>query len=318
MANRAAIIDLGTNTFHLLIFEWEGKRYTILDKVQIPVKLGSGAFETNTIKPEAFERGVAALRQFKELLDTENIQMVETFGTSALRNTSNASEFIQTAEEILGTPLQVIAGDKEAELIHEGVSHAVPFGEEPHLIMDIGGGSVEFIIADNKNIFWKKSFEIGASRLLQRFEPNDPMVGDEVETIEDYLEEELSLVWTKAEKYQTRSLTGASGSFESLAAIDMELYHSTAQTQPFVHYILDVDHFLHLSDKLIYASKRELEQMPGLPPFRIEMISIACIMIRYVVQRLRIRKLIVSDYALKEGVMFRIIKGEKILNTVTN
>ncbi|MDQ3072787.1 MAG: phosphatase [Bacteroidota bacterium] len=310
MEQRAAIIDLGTNTFHLLIFEWSGTRYSILHKLQLPVKLGKGAFADKLITPESYDRGLKALLDFKKLIEQYKISRVEAFGTSALRNASNAEGFVREAEVLLGIEMKIINGKKEAELIYEGVRHAIPFGDDPHLIMDIGGGSVEFIIADKDYIFWKQSYEIGAARLLEKFSPESPMAAELQEAIESYLEDELEMLWVKAEKYQVRVLAGASGSFESLASIDIELYHSTQQAQPFVHYILNFERFEKIHATIMEATREDLEHMPGLPSFRVEMIALSALMIKYVLTRLKIRKVIVSDYALKEGVMFRIMNNQ--------
>lgn len=306
-AHRAAIIDLGTNTFHLLAIEWEGRIYRVLDKLQVPVKLGKGAFEDNLIKEEAFSRGIAALIEFKSLIASYHITTVEAYGTSALRNAKNATEFLKQAETILGHPINVIDGTKEAELIYTGVRRAVPMGDDAHLIMDIGGGSVEFIIADSNYIYWKKSFEIGAARLIERFNTTDPMEEIDILALEQYLEKELSILWVKAAKYQIKTLIGASGSFESLASMEMELFHSATQAAHFLHHMLDMNHFCDIYNRIIHSTREELKEIPGLPQFRVEMITVAVVMIKYVLHRLNIKKVIASDYALKEGVMFSLM-----------
>jgi exopolyphosphatase/guanosine-5'-triphosphate,3'-diphosphate pyrophosphatase len=306
--HRAAIIDLGTNTFHILIFEWEGIQYKVIDKLQIPVKLGKGAFDDLRIKEDAYGRGIAAMIEFKTLLESYQVTQVEAFGTSALRNAINADDFRKEAESIIGHPIQVINGGREAELIYNGVSHAVPMSDEPHLIMDIGGGSVEFIIANDHYIHWKKSFEIGAARLIERYHSSDPLDEAAIIALQAHLEDQLALVWIKGEKYQVKTLIGASGSFESIAAIEMEAYHSTSQVFPFVHHIIDMQHFREIYERIISTKRDELKLIPGMPEFRAEMMTVAIIMINYVIKKLNIRKLIASDYALKEGVMFNMMK----------
>jgi exopolyphosphatase/guanosine-5'-triphosphate,3'-diphosphate pyrophosphatase len=312
MLQRAAIVDLGTNTFHMLIIQWEDNLYKVLDKLQIPVKLGKGAFKDSIIQPDAYSRGVSALIEFKSLMASYDITRVEAFGTSALRNATNTEEFLHEAEILLGTPVKVIDGGQEAEYIYNGVKRAVPLGDEPHLIMDIGGGSVEFIIADGKTIFWKKSYEIGAARLIERFADGDPMSEKAIASLEDYLEKQLEMVWLKAEKYQIKTLVGASGSFETLAAIEMELFHSAKQATHFMHYILQLPLFEKIYNKMLISSQEELAQLPGMPAFRVEMITVAVVMVHYVLHRMRLKKMIVSDYALKEGVMFKLMSEEEL------
>ncbi len=309
MPYRAAVIDLGTNTFHIVILEWEGQRYQVLDKLQVPVKLGKGAFSDHVIQEDAYVRGISTLIEFKNLIDRYQVTRVEMFGTSVLRNATNAADFAKEAEIILGHPIVVISGLEEAELIYLGVKSAVPMGKEPHLIMDIGGGSVEFIIADDSNIFWRKSYEIGAARLIENFSKSDPLDNHSIHQLQEFLEKELESVWVKANKYQVRTLIGASGSFESVSGIEMEQFHSNTQSDHFVHHIIDLHHFEEIYNKIITSTQAELAQMPGLPQFRVEMISVGIVLIKYVMKRLNLKKMIASDYALKEGVMFKLMKN---------
>jgi len=310
MTSRAAIIDLGTNTFHILIIEWEGQRYKMLDKLQVPVKLGKGAFSGKLITHDAYSRGIAAMIEFKTLLERHEVTIVEGYGTSILRNASNGQDFVKEAESIIGHTIKVISGEEEAELIYLGVKSAVPLGSDPHLIMDIGGGSVEFIIADDAEIFWRKSYEIGAARLMEKFSPSDPMDEQEIDALEHFLDSELQLVWQKTAKYQAKTLVGASGSFESVSGMEMQMYHSHKQSDHFVHHIIDLHHFEDIYKKILGSSQEQLRNLPGLPTFRVEMITVGVIMIHYVMNRLRLRKMIASDYALKEGVMFRLMKEQ--------
>ena len=311
MLQRAAIIDLGTNTFHQIVVEWEGRQFKILDRLQVPVKLGSKAFIEGKIQQDAYERGLKAARDFRDIIDKFQIENIQIYGTATLRIASNAAAFQEEFESILKAPVQIIDGDDEAQLIYNGVRHAVPLGEEPHLIMDIGGGSVEFIIADETQMFWKQSFLIGVSRLNQLFPHADPMETDLKGAIEAFLESELEPLWENADRYFIRTLVGASGTFESISDIDMEMFHSQPQTFPFVHHLMNLSSYREIRDKLLNSTREELSVMPGLIAFRVEMISIGILMIDFIMRRLHIKKLIVSDYAMKEGIMFTLMEKEK-------
>ncbi len=311
MLQRAAIIDLGTNTFHQIIVEWEGRHFKILDKLQIPVKLGSKTFISGFIQQEAYERGLKAACDFREIIEAFQVENIQIYGTATLRIASNAHEFQHDFEDILKAPIHIIDGENEAALIYNGVRHAVPLGEEATLIMDIGGGSVEFIIADENEMFWRKSFAIGVSRLNQLFPHTEPIENDLREAIEKFLDDELEPLWEQADKYNVSLLVGASGTFESISDIDMELFHSQKQTFPFVHHLMDLSHYREIRDKLLNANRAELATMPGLIAFRVEMIAIGIIMIDYIMKRQHLKRLIVSDYALKEGIMFKLMEEVK-------
>ena len=152
---RVAIIDLGTNTFHLLIAETRGDQPEILYKTNVPVKLGEGRINDNIITPAAFERGINCLKDFSLIIADYQVYKISATATSAVRSAENGNEFVNAVNERTGISIETISGDEEAELIYQGVklSGAIT---NLSLIMDIGGGSVELILCDTENLIWKK------------------------------------------------------------------------------------------------------------------------------------------------------------------
>ena len=164
---RIAVIDLGTNTFHLLITETGD---TIVPgnicKETIPVKLGEGGINQRLINPEAFQRGIRAIERFAELISLHQVSDIKAMATAAIRSASNGHDFISAIKDRTGIEVEVIDGDKEAGLIYAGVREAVHLSAETSLIMDIGGGSVEFILCNAEKVFWKKSYPMGAAKMM--------------------------------------------------------------------------------------------------------------------------------------------------------
>ncbi|MEJ7693885.1 hypothetical protein [Daejeonella sp.] len=158
--NRVAILDLGTNTFHLLIADISSGGPEVVYQDTIAVKLGEGGISRCDISKEAFERGLKAIRAFKEAIDHHQVTRVKSAATSAIRSASNGADFIEKIKSETGLNLEIIDGEREAELIYIGVRAAVNL-EQMSLIVDIGGGSVEFILCDKNRIVWKRSFEVG-------------------------------------------------------------------------------------------------------------------------------------------------------------
>src|SRR5690554_7120915 len=147
---RVAIIDLGTNTFNLLITEVEGSLYRILTESKYPAKLGKGGIHKATITPEAMKRGLEALTAHLITISEYQVESIFCLATSAIRNATNGAEFVKKVKQELGLTIPVIPGDEEAQTIFDGVKQVVPLGSAYALIMDIGGGSVEFIIAKDR------------------------------------------------------------------------------------------------------------------------------------------------------------------------
>ncbi|RZK86577.1 MAG: exopolyphosphatase [Hymenobacter sp.] len=169
---RLALIDMGTNTFHLLIVEDRpGQPPHPLVRTKVGVRLGEGGISHGEIMPIPYARALQTLRGFKEEIELHQATEVRATATSAMRVSRNGPDLVRDILESTGIQVEVIGGEREAELIAKGIRQAVPLGPDKSLLMDIGGGSVEFIIANEDTIFWKHSFEIGAQRLLDQFFP---------------------------------------------------------------------------------------------------------------------------------------------------
>ena len=199
----SAVIDLGTNTFHLLIAEVgkDGAWKKVLHR-KITVRLGKGGIHKGEIAPAAFQRGLKALSVFKTELNRKSVKKIRAFGTAAIRSASNGAAFRKSFKKLIGVDLSVIDGETEAELICQGVRQAVAMGDDKCLIMDIGGGSTEFIIADSKKIYWKKSYKLGSTYLLETFQPADPLSKSDLRRINGYFKETLQPMVEAVRKHQ--------------------------------------------------------------------------------------------------------------------
>lgn len=198
---KISILDLGTNTFNIFIAEIHpDKTYTKLYKSKIAVKLGEGGINNNFIEEKPFERGIRALKKHRKTSKKFGVDKIVAFATSAVRSANNGRDFVLAAKEKTGIDVEVISGEREAELIYYGVKMAVRLNDTPSLIIDIGGGSTEFILANNKEILWKQSFLLGAARLLAKFKPSDPITESELKQIEGHLEKELQPLFSAAER----------------------------------------------------------------------------------------------------------------------
>ncbi|MDZ7934542.1 MAG: phosphatase [Emticicia sp.] len=301
---RTAIIDLGTNTFHLLIVEGSKTLY----KTSIPAKIGMGGISQGVISEEGIQRALVVLKSFRETIDNQLVPLENTFatGTSAIRNAGNKEEFIQRVSDETGIKIQVISGDEEAELICLGVKQAMLI-PETSMIMDIGGGSVEFIICNDEKIFWKQSFEIGGQRLMDKFMKSDPISMRSVQMMDDFFREKLLPLANACHQYAPKVLIGSSGSFDTL--IDMQYMKEKGQLPASneVAFEYSLPEFYWAYDELIFKNQAERMQISGMIELRVDMIVVAMCLIRFIIQTLEIQRIRVSSYALKEGVMTKIL-----------
>ena len=305
---KLAILDLGTNTFNLLIVEiGSNKSYSILYKEELSVKLGEGGITKKIIAPIPFQRGIDGLKKHKSTIETYGVNIIKAFATSAIRSAENGNDFVKKTFEETGINIQVIPGEEEAGLIYKGVKLAGLLDDNASLIMDIGGGSTEFIIADNKKLLWKQSFDLGAARLMQMFKPSDPITFSQIKELHIYFDKILIPLFEKVKQYPLTTLIGCSGSFESFAS--MILYQKDMQAKLFAtnYFNIDIDDFSRLYKTLINSSEVERYNIKGLVPMRVDTIVYASIFVDYIIKNLQIKKLQLSHYALKEGVLYEII-----------
>ncbi len=296
-----AILDFGTNTFNLLIAKRKNLRFEILHTSKQPVKLGRGGIHVNRITPDAFERGFVAINNLTEIINTYEVDEIRAFATSAIRNSSNGEEFVEEVKKRFGIRVRVIPGDREAELIYKGVRQAVPIHEENVMILDIGGGSNEFIICNRKGIIWKQSFELGMARILELFNLSDPITLEEARAMESYFRQELQPLLEVIKKKKPRTLIGASGSFDTFYAL---ISHRKGLAPDRLHgRKISLKEYLKLHKVLIHSTLEERKVMPGMEPVRVEMIAAATIFVSFVIRECRISHFYHSEFALKEGVI---------------
>lgn len=299
----SAIIDLGTNTFHIMVFESD----KIIFRKSLAAKLGMGGINQSEITLEAQNRAIGFLKVFREILDDFEVpnHKVFAFGTSALRSAKNKGAVLEKFKNETGIIVKVIDGLEEASLIYEGVKQAVEI-KETSMIVDIGGGSVEFIICNSEKVLWIRSFEIGGQRLLVKFMKKDPISASEISKLQDYLREELLPLSNAVHQYHPKVLIGSSGSFDTLN--DMYFQRTKNQFPPEEQsgFEYPMSEFAIAYDQLVFSDRAERMAIAGMKELRVDMIVVAMVLIAFLMQSFGIEEIKISNFALKEGAMKRI------------
>jgi len=303
MNKRMAVMDLGTNTFHLLIAEKEENGFKEILHLTEAVKLGEGGMKDGLIKAEAFERGLKTMEVFAEKIRAKEASEIRAVATSAIRSTKNGNDFIREVKKRTGLEIEVIDGLAEAGLIYKGVKSSGILSAEKALILDIGGGSVEFILCDTNQIFWKQSFEIGAQRLRQLFHQVDPITEENIGKLNQYLEEQLQMLLLSVKNYDVEVLIGSSGSFETYAEMIEVEKGNAFDIQNIKTYDFLISDFDKVATWLQHSSHEERLHKRSIIPLRVDMIVVASLVTQFVMQKLQIQKLSMTTYSLKEGVL---------------
>lgn len=314
MEKLIAVIDLGTNTFQFCIAKIKEKNFEIIFEKSLAPKIGKGGINIGIITNEATERALNSLFEFKNIAHEYGILAndILAFGTSAIRNASNSVEFCETILEKTGIVIQVISGEKEAELIAHGVRYEVDFEQEPYLIMDIGGGSVEFVIANSETIFWKQSFEIGGQRLMELFFNTDPIQHGQIGKMNSYFDEKLIPLANAIHQYWPKTLVGSAGSFETLFEIYLAKSRLKNREVRISSNLLPIESFYDAYYNFLELDRENRLKMPGMIELRVDMIVVASVLIDYCLKTYKIPAIKVSYFALKEGVLAKLIMNEPI------
>ncbi len=297
---RTAVIDLGTNTFNLLIADVMDSKFTVIHSEKEGVALGMGGINSNIISQEAFDRGIRALRHFNFMCIHHKVEVINAFGTSALRDATNSDLFIKQIKDELGISVNIISGEKEADLIYKGVLWSYDF-RNPGVIMDIGGGSTEFIFANKEGITDLVSLNIGVSRIFQELKLSDPLTEKDILSITNWLD-------NKADGFfdgkQEELLIGASGSFET--------FYELIYSQPFSDKLkcseIPMKTLNDMIDWVIFSSQEDRDTNEFIIPIRKKMAPIAAVKTKWVIEKLGITRTMISRCSLKEGALREGIK----------
>ncbi len=295
---RVAVIDLGTNTFNLLIADVSGDKVKVLCNFKEGVALGMGGINEKIIDVAAQERAFRAFEDFKVICDQYHVEKAIGIATSAVRDATNGAVFSQAISDKFGIPISIIDGLKEAELIYKGVNCSYDFPNSS-VIMDIGGGSTEFIRVEHQEITDSCSLNIGVSRAYQLFQFNDPLTSADEKVLRNWFEQESGAL---ASFNAVHTLVGASGSFETF----FEMTHSRTFPEGLAPQKISVSELNRVLDWIIGSTLEERENHQFILPIRRKMAPIAAVKTKWILERLEIQELVISPCSLKEGVLYEL------------
>lgn len=298
-----AAADLGTNSFHLVVARvLPNQRFEVVASEKEMVRLGSGSGDMKFLAPDAIDRGVAALRRFRQVADISGAPL-RAVATSAVREAENQADFIERARREAGVEVEVIPGVEEARLIHLGILQALPVFDERLVMIDIGGGSTEILIGQGTEIIWARSLKLGAIRLTDRFFPDGRVNPRRVERCRRYLQSFLAPTAKELRELGFTIAVGSSGTIQNLAA--MALAH---RNQPAPRTLnsarLSREDLRSISDALVGAATNEERlRVAAIEPRRVDILPAGALLLETLCDELGIDTLTVSTYALREGVL---------------
>ncbi|MFZ0490448.1 MAG: Ppx/GppA phosphatase family protein [Salegentibacter sp.] len=309
-AKRIAAIDLGTNSFHAVLVDiYPDGSFRTIDKLKEMVILAEKGLE-NRLSADAMQRGLEALRRIKFLCDSQEVETILAFATSAIREAENGGDFIHRVNEEAGIKVRAISGKMEAEMIGYAVRHGVVLSEEMVLMVDIGGGSVEFIVGNKKELVFFTSLKLGVARMAAKFVHSDPITAEEINVLQDHFKEELQEVAEVVGKHKVKTIIGSSGTMENIAAMVAGRNSITAKISlnelefPRADFLDFYEEFIQ-KDRAQRLKEKELEEK------RVDIINPGLVLLKYLIEVFGIEKIRISESALREGMILKFISEQK-------
>lgn len=307
---RIAAIDLGTNSFHAVLVDlYPDGSYRTIDKLKEMVILAEKGMQNN-LSEDAIQRGLDALKRIKFLCDSQGVEEILAFATSAIREAKNGGEFIQRMIDEVGIKARAISGKMEAEMIGYAIRHSIAMDEEMVLMVDIGGGSVEFIVGNNEDFLYYNSLKLGVARMAAGFVNNDPITTKEIQELQEHYRETLAEVTKIVKEHSVRTIIGSSGTMENIGAMIAERNSiSSAMTlnelvfhddefQPFYEYFIKLDRKARLKEK-------KLEEK------RVDIINPGMVLVKFLIEEFHIQNIKISEAALRDGMILNYINKQK-------
>ena len=308
---KLAAIDIGTNSFHLIVVEVKDNgSFEIVDREKEVIRLSEGSSgDIKFIKPEAVERAIVTLKRFKGIADSHSAK-IRAVATSAVRESLNKIEFLKDVFYKTGIEIEVVSGIEEARLIYLGMLKAVPIYDKKVLCIDIGGGSTEFIIGEKGKILFSISLKLGAVRLSQKFFPDYKLTKENIEECRHWIDGEIFPVIRELKNHKIEHFIGSSGTIMSVG-----LMVSAAKKEKFKeNMILNNYEFFkeefNAVEKEVLNNKtlKQREKIKGLDEKRADIIPAGVLILSEIISHFQIPSMIISGYALREGIVIDTIQ----------
>jgi exopolyphosphatase / guanosine-5'-triphosphate,3'-diphosphate pyrophosphatase len=300
-----ASVDLGTNSTRVLVGRPTGAGLDILDRRNTITRLGQGVGASGRLAPEAVERTLDCLRGYREILDRHGVERVRVAATSASRDAANRDEFFDAVEALIGTRPELLSGDEEGRLSFRGATAELDPASGPFLVVDIGGGSTEFIVGTDR-VEGVMSVDIGCVRLTEKFLHHDPPQPEElsacISLTDAYLDDVVREIPAAAE---ARTLVGLAGTVTTVAAVEIGL--ETYDRDRIHHFHLTHEAAEDVFRTLAIESRADRVHNPGLEEARADVIVGGCCVLVALFRRLGFDEMIVSEADILDGLALSLL-----------
>lgn len=305
---RIAAIDLGSNSFHMVIVESRSGGFHVIDREKEMVRLGERTLSRGRLSAAAMRRGLDALREYKRLADMHGVDKLLVAATSAVREAANGEDFLERVAGEIGFYPQVVSGEEEARLIYLAALHSVNFEGGRTLVLDIGGGSVELAMGAGSQVEWAVSEKLGVLRMTERFVGSDPLVARDERRLVGHVREIMDPHAARARAEGFDLVVGTSGTILALGAMATE-----AGTLPeSLHHVTVPAAGIHaLRRRLVATTLKGRRRQPLMDERRADIIVAGAIVLDEILEALKAKEIVLCEWALREGLLLEYLTGHK-------
>ncbi len=305
---KLAVLDIGTNSIHMVLAEVEPDfSYKILDRYKDVTRLGDGTFKTHRLPEAAMRRGLDVIKTQVTLAKNKGYKRIKAVATSAVREAKNGGEFLKAVSKQTGLTVRVVTGQEEARLIYLGVRHSMELSDQPALIVDIGGGSVELVAGNREAMLQGQSVKLGAIRLKDLYLHRDPPVESVMAELQRTIDTELDAALQRLKMKEFHQVIGTSGMIGNLTEI-IHLRRTGRPLQQLNLATVDLKEIAQTEELLKTTSLKDRLGIPGLDPKRADLLLPVTMVLRTLLQRIGHDKLTISDKAIREGIIYDFIQ----------
>lgn len=303
---RVCVIDLGTNSFHTIIVDvFPNGSFEIIDRLKELVRLGERGLSQHRLTEGAMRRSVRSIKRIKMLAEGWGATEYLAFATSAIREAQNGGDLMERIREETGILVRAIDGILEAQLIYQGIRRALDM-RRPTLMVDIGGGSTEFIIGTSDEVYFATSLKLGAARMSAEFITSDPVNAEEFRVLREHYRKALEPVFEAAREHGVTEIVGSSGTFENIAQVCADVY-GEADRSIFLQSFQQED-LRAITKKIMTSTREERKRTRGIDQKRVDQIVAGAMLIDVLTKDLHVEQVRVSSHALREGMVVYFIR----------
>jgi len=302
--SQVAVIDCGTNSIRLLIAEISGSNFKEVIRTMEIVRLGQGVDENKAFHPDAINRTLLAVKSFKEIIDKNKVDKIRFCATSATRDATNRNIFIDGVRDILNVQVEVIPGEEEAALSFTGATYQLDQGSGPFLVVDIGGGSTEFVYGDKK-VISAKSVNIGCVRMSERHLTNQPPTMDQIASAIVDIDIAITQAAVSVPINSAKSLIAVAGTATTVAAAALDL---SKYDRDLIHLSkISADKVHKVAQMFQSMNKSEISALPYMHEGRVDVITAGSLVLSRVMAATGAVEFVASESDILDGMAFSLI-----------